>query len=373
MATDPPLQVPPALHVNEATLELLERRVEAHVKASFFKGVGAPVGLAGVIAIVYMLFSYIPSHISSYLERDPTFKAGLQSAVNEYLRDPERGQRFVIEQVRAEVTAYFAGPDGKRLVTNEVAESVGPHFKTVGREAIQQQVARHLAGDEVRQLIRDQVTRELQPRVAGLLEPVMKNSLRQVSVVVELEKFFPVARAEGRFEKGTVGELQRQLDSPRGVELRRGDQPIAMTKRIRRGPRYDADVLGFYLDTLEKTFGPRFQHVVSTDADESFLARVEPGLFRRRLAEAREPLMQLLNAEAAEITPDQVQVELGRIFGRPVDAAIAPDVSIRDALRDGLWRRVAAGEAAVLTEGRRFLGTTTRERLLAAVLRPLPG
>jgi hypothetical protein len=90
MASDQPVQVPPSLQVNEATLELLERRIEANVKASFFKSVGAPVGLAGIAAIAYTLFSWIPGHISSYLEKDPTFKIGLQNAAVAYLNTHDK-------------------------------------------------------------------------------------------------------------------------------------------------------------------------------------------------------------------------------------------------------------------------------------------
>lgn len=386
MASEEPPTVPSALHVNEATLELLERRIEARVKAGFFKSVGAPVGLAGVAAIVYTLFAWIPANVSSYLERDPAFKSALQRAAEDYLRDPERGQQFVrqqieltaraqippavAEQVRGEIMAYFGSAEGRRLVTAQVRESVGAYFQTAGQAAIREQVAGHLGGDEVKQLIRDQVRRELSPGVAGLLEPVMKNSLRQVSLVLDLEAAL-FERRPDLIDKSSIEELRRQLDSPRGHELRRGDQPIAMTKRIRRGPVFDLDVIDLYLEALEQRFGSRFRHVVIMDTDGSFLARIEPGLFRQGLAAARGELMRVLNASAAEITPATVKKELNRLFGVATDAAIAPGVTMRDALRDPLWRRAPAGEVAVLREGGRFIGTTTHARLLAAVLGPL--
>lgn len=387
MASDQPVTVPASLQVNEATLELLERRIEANVKASFFKSVGAPVGLAGIAAIAYTLFSWIPGHISSFLEKDPAFRSGLKTAAESYLHDPERGQRFVREQielttraqipaavaerVRAEVATYFGGAEGKRLVAGQVAESVGVYFKTTGQAAIQQQVASHLAGDEVKRLIRDQVKRELAPGVASLLEPVMKNSRRQVSAALELEEVLGVDRRPGMLEKSSVEDLQRQLESARGRDLLRGGQDIAMTKTVRRGRVYDPDVIELYLETLEQKFGRRFRHVVIMDAEGAFLARIEPGLFKQRLRAAREPLMRVLNAEAGALTPDQARAELNRLFGTAVDAAILPGVSVRDALRDDLWKRAPRGEVVVLREGGRFMGTTTQARLLEAVLQPL--
>jgi hypothetical protein len=126
-----------------------------------------------------------------------------------------------------------------------------------------------------------------------------------------------------------------------------------------------------YLLTLEQEFGPRFRHVVIMDADGRFLARVEPGPLKQRLRSAREPLMRVLNASAAEITPTQVQAELNRLFGVATDVAISPGMTIRDALRDRFWRRAPSGVVAVLQEGGRFMGTTTHAELLSAVLRPL--
>jgi hypothetical protein len=387
MASDQPVTVPASLHVNEATLELLERRIEANVKASFFKSVGAPVGLAGLVAIAYTLFSWIPGHISSFLEKDPAFRNGLKTAAESYLLDPERGQRFVREQievttraqipavvgerVRAEVAAYFGGAEGKKLVAGQVTESVGVYFKTTGQAALQQQVASHLSGEDVKRLIREQVKRELAPGVASLLDPVMKNTRRQVSEALELENVLKVDRRPGLLEKSSVEDLQRQLDSAQGRALRDGTKDVAMTKTIRRGRVYDPEVIGLYLDTLEQKFGARFRHVVILDSDGGFLARVEPGLFRQRLGSAREPLMRVLNAEGRAITPAQVQAELNRLFGMAVDVAILPGVNIRDALRDGLWQRAPRGEAVVLLDGRRFMGTTTRDKLIDAVLQPL--
>ena len=387
MASDQPVTVPASLQVNEATLELLERRIEANVKASFFKSVGAPVGLAGIAAIAYTLFSWIPGHISSFLEKDPAFRNGLKTAAESYLHDPERGQRFVREQielttreqlpaavaerVRAEVATYFGGAEGKRLVAGQVTESVGVYFKTTGQAAIQQQVASHLAGDEVKRLIRDQVKRELAPGVASLLEPVMKNSRRQVSAALELEEVLGVDRRPGMLEKSSVEDLHRQLESARGRDLLRGGQDIAMTKTVRLGRVYAPDVIELYLETLEQKFGRRFRHVVIMDADGAFLARIEPGLFKQRLRAAREPLMRVLNAEAGALTAVQARAELSGLFGAAVDAAILPGVSVRDALRDDLWKRAPRGEVVVLREDGRFMGTTTQARLLEAVLQPL--
>jgi hypothetical protein len=199
----------------------------------------------------------------------------------------------------------------------------------------------------------------------------MQNSRRQVSAVLELEEALRVDRRPGLLEKRSVEELREQLESPRGRELQRGDQDIAMTKTIRRGPVYDPTVIELYLETLEQKFGRRFRHVVIMDADGTFLARVEPGLFKQRLRAARDPLMRVLRAEARSITPDQARAELNRLFGIAADAAILPGVSVRDALRDPLWRHAPRGEMVVLREGRRFMGTTTHARLLEAVLQPL--
>lgn len=81
--------------------------------------------------------------------------------------------------------------------------------------------------------------------------------------------------------------------------------------------------------------------------------------------------MRVLNAEAGALTAAQARAELCGLFGAAVDAAILPGVSVRDALRDDLWKRAPRGEVVVLREGGRFMGTTTQARLLEAVLQPL--
>lgn len=371
-------QVPDSLHVNEATLELLERRIESKVKTSFFAWIGAPVGLAGIGAIAFTLFSYIPSNISSYLEKDPRFMATLDTAAKAYLADPKRGQAFlklqidqstraaVADQVQAEVAAYFADPaGGKKAVATQVASAADAYFKTSGLPAIQQQVAAYLTGSEVKQLVRDQVKRELEPRLAGLLEPVMKNTRQQVTVVAALPDVVGI-------EKAAIEDLDRALRGPQGQELRSSTRPVALTIRIRRGHVYDAGAIQFYLDTLQRELPGRLRHVVIGDADGTFLARVDPPLFQARLRGNADPIMRVLNA-GPELTAASARTQLNGLFAAKVDTAIAPGTTTRDALRAPLWDGGPAVAVAVLDEQRRFLGTTTREQLLDAVFRPIAG
>jgi hypothetical protein len=371
-------QVPDSLHVNEATLELLERRIESKVKTSFFAWIGAPVGLAGIGAIVFTLFSYIPNNISSYLEKDPRFMATLDTAAKTYLADPKRGQAFlkmqidqstraaVADQVQAEVAAYFADPaGGKKAVATQVTSAADAYFKTSGLPAIQQQVAAYLAGNEVKQLVRDQVKRELEPRLAGLLEPVMKNTRQQVTVVAALPDVVGI-------EKGALEDLNRALQGPKGQELRGSTRPVALTTRIRRGHVYDPGAIQFYLETLQRELPGRLRHVVIGDADGAFLARVDPQLFQARIRQNADPVMRVLNA-GSELTPADARAQLNRLFDAKADTAIAPGTTTRDALRAPLWDGGPAVAVAVLDEQRRFLGTTTREQLLDAVFRPIAG
>jgi hypothetical protein len=47
--------------VNEATLELLQRRIESEVRKNILLSIGAPVGGGGILAILLMFFLWFSS------------------------------------------------------------------------------------------------------------------------------------------------------------------------------------------------------------------------------------------------------------------------------------------------------------------------
>jgi len=320
------------------------------------------------------------------IEKSETVKLGLDTAVAKYLKDPERGQRFlqqqvekitqeqvqvaVGEQVKVAMKNYFADPQGgQRFVTAQINSAVEAHFtrSDAGRKIVQELVTGYLTSADGKRAIQDQVKRELEPRVASLLEPIRKNAAR---LVIQAEPLPEVTEVE----KGTIDQLMRFLRSPEVDRLKRGTGPIALTKRIRQGARYADFAIEMYLDELQQAFGARFRHVVLTDS-EGFLVRIDPGIFRAALRQQRERLMRVLNADRSALTREGAQRELKQIFGVSVSDAIHEDWNVAQALRADVWVRVAAPnrEVTVLGQQGRFIGTTTRDRLLATILGSAPG
>ena len=88
-------------YVNEATLELLRRRLETDVRKSFWGWVGLPVGGAGILGVVYLLFAAIPSSVGEFIANDTSVKARMDDAVVEYLQNEQTGAELIRRQVEA--------------------------------------------------------------------------------------------------------------------------------------------------------------------------------------------------------------------------------------------------------------------------------
>ncbi len=54
-------------YVNEATLELLSRRIDSEVKSSFLKWVGLPIGGAGLVAILWAILFFLPNEVGNFI------------------------------------------------------------------------------------------------------------------------------------------------------------------------------------------------------------------------------------------------------------------------------------------------------------------
>ena len=76
------VRVESELYVNQATLELLRRRIESEVKGSFFRWIGLPIGGAGILAILLTVFLWIPDKISTIIENNPTVQERLNNSAD---------------------------------------------------------------------------------------------------------------------------------------------------------------------------------------------------------------------------------------------------------------------------------------------------
>lgn len=235
------------MYVNEATLELLRRRVESDVKRGFFRSVGLPVGGAGIVAILFFLFVWGPRAVQDYVREDPAFEETLLKTTEDYLEDPQAGQAEIrrhvgattrnyltepggqrmiqdivrqaaIETVRHEVAAYFESGEGETFLQKQLASETEDYFRTnEGREQLLLTVEDGLLSEKVQtaltrtvksdveQSIRNDIPRE----VNSYLQSDKVQNVLQENVVAAAMKHFRTNPGKKELSKA----LQKQLDS----------------------------------------------------------------------------------------------------------------------------------------------------------------
>src|SRR6266704_121794 len=83
---DQPGKLGERLDVNEATLELLQLRLENKVRLSLFKGIGLPLGSVGIVAILFGLLVVVPDKLNSLINQ-PEIQTRLESTVDKSVTD----------------------------------------------------------------------------------------------------------------------------------------------------------------------------------------------------------------------------------------------------------------------------------------------
>ena len=355
------IKVDSELYVNEATLELLRRRIESGVKANFLRSIGLPIGGAGAAAIVFALFFWIPEQIKPIVEG--------------YLAS-EGGQKFVrgqIEktarkQVEVEVGAYFTDEMGETLVRTQLEALV--QKDPVIRKTLQQSAQRYLTNPETgQQLLIETVNRALAPATAQLSEEIRENMGRLVAEVVLSVEYAEGVEEEDPeiIEKQSIEQLYQFLDSPKASELKRNGVPIALSKSTRRGIRYKAGAIDRYIEELQRYFEEQFSMVLILDNDEKFLALLTPEQVQGALDDS---LMSLLNASADQLSTEDARAALADRFGKGCVQFIRTDWSVGEALRRPVWlqpERMTEKLTVIDADGK-FEGTTSRYRLITGIL-----
>lgn len=313
MPDDQQLRVDPEYFVNEATLELLQHRIASGVKTSLVAWVGAPVGLLGILAVVYAIFFTIPQEVTK--------------ATNTFLQG--QGQPIVQENVQAQVQTFLTGPEGQTLINSQVKQ-------------------------------------ELEPTLTALLDPMKNNANKLIAQAQGLS----TPKGVERFEKTSVDRLFRFLDSPDAEHFRSGTFDIALSKHIFRGPIYDPRAIEIHIDALTNRFGKRFRHVVLYDPQDRFIARIDPKLFKSTLFSQKGiGLMKVINARPNDMTLSEATKTLNQIFEMPVTDWVRDDWKLVRALKEPAWGNPLdpTREVAVVNGARAFIGTTTRGKLLKEI------
>ena len=380
-------------YVNEATLELLRLRLEAGVRSNFLKTVTIPIGGGGVIAIIVAIVLWIPARIDGFLKEpgvQERIATNVKAHIDGYFKDPQH-QEELEEKIDLQISAQIASEVADQLpaqVEPKVAEIVAEYFSqergrllveealpaALGDEAIRDMlrsnVASYLATTEGRALLVDEINRAMAPVVEGVSQRIVENQDR---LVAEVEPQLLHGEAKGSHQ------ALFDFVSPRRVQVvMASNRVLVLTKTIRPGNGYLADMIEEYLNRIHEAYGDRFQYVgifyVEDRSDAEVLAGLIPrSRFAASFRDHKDEVMRLLNSGNATNRPSlaEVRSDLGRWFGPDSTRSITVQSEIGAVLRDAhLWPRPAdsAEQVAVVDANNRLIGLTSRHRLIAGLL-----
>lgn len=172
MADEAKITVDEELHVNEATLELLRKRIEAGVRKQFLTQMGVPLLILGVVVIALCVLVWIPSNVETLIAESPQIQRTLRLAAERFLTDPEQGEKLVLtearevteEQLAEAVRAQLESEHSRKLIEDKVAAAVQSYFEgDEGTSAVAAIVERNLNSESMSQLLREAVDQTLRP------------------------------------------------------------------------------------------------------------------------------------------------------------------------------------------------------------------
>ncbi len=422
------LQVDSNLYVNEATLELLRRRLESDVKMNLFRWVGLPVGGAGIVAVLFFLFVWGPQTIQDYVAKDPSVQEKMRQTVEEttqaylknpdagqelvrkhvgsstvnYLTDEKSGQKMVLETVRDvalknlhdQVSAYFDSKEGQKFLSRQLAAEMAHYFDTAGGgERLAQAVQKELQSDQVTALITQTISRAVQPFADNVQQSLSKHKDDYVTELFRAEvkrdpEGYDLVELSGKtaekvsfaqFGKGGVPDLYRFLSSPEAEKIAESGRPLSLTFHLHSGMRYVDRAIEIYIDELKQRFGDQFAYCLILEGEKDrFVALAHIGELVDILSgDRREDFMELLNAPADEPNPEDVRRKMTHLLGslrEPIE--LRPELTVWEALRSPAWMSIPLrNENAELEEGLpvvdtagSFEGLLTRGHLISRLL-----
>lgn len=366
MSKEPEPTVDQDLYVNDATLELLRRRIEADVKRGFFTSIGAPVGGAGIIAILYVLFSWIPAQLDTMIQGMPHIQRTVQDSVLDYLQDEKKGKTFLREQVNLNAEKYvsravadhLASSEMAAVLKNEVAERTKAYYESEqGEQLVQQLIKSHMASESVRQQIRIAVEKALAPLLASLsrdIETSFNSVVYQIPQLVGTEQI----------DKESLSKLIRFLDSPRADEIKTADNPLVLTFAIGHG-HYVVDIIDIYIERLQQAYGEQFRHIAVLDQDRKFIALLPVVPFREALHQERI-LKDVLNGDDSR----RAKAFFRERFGSAFERHILTSDRVQNVLRNRALWEPATGPTfvAVLGKTGEMVGITSQRKIIDGCL-----
>jgi hypothetical protein len=430
----PKVKVGNDLYVNEATIELLQRRIESQVLSNFIKMIGIPVTGGGIIAILIAALYWIPSQVGKVVEENPTIKAQIAAAVEKYLGEG-RGQEFlaretesslrrelpevidrhlssteiaaqVSQQLPKSVDSYFTKGDGDAVLKQQLLPVVSDYLsRESGQNLLTSQISKHLQSTETAALLKAEVGKgipkgvetylaqgagkqELERAVQGQIDDEkMKQIIRQA--VNDILRNNAVSRASSidanrskavtaiatpKVQKGSSQTLQQFLAEEETQKAGEAGRPLAIGFTV--GTKYVSSVIDDYVkETLARY--PRSEvYILLNERDGSCLALCGPvvrnGEEVTRLKESagRDKFIEAVQSGRGDRFLGKLD-EFREILGTVVTSQLKVSDSLESALRSPAWKNPddVHEQVAVVNFDREFVGTTTREMLLNALLK----
>ena len=159
--------VAPELFVNEATLDLLRRQIEADVKRAFARRVLLPIGLIAVAAVAFSVLWWIPKSIEDYFKKDPeSLQSMIKSSVSTFLQNPDelgpvvrrevarvvKEEPLVHDRINNAVNGYLNDPEmGGKRIGDAVAVASKKHVGAGVGAYFESEMGKSFLGDSVRQ------------------------------------------------------------------------------------------------------------------------------------------------------------------------------------------------------------------------------
>jgi hypothetical protein len=319
---DPKIVVGENYYVNEATLELLQRRIESQALGNLVKRVGFPLGAAGVLSLLWGLLVVVPTETKKFIEKSPVVQRTLETTVNNYFSS-EQGQN----NVEAQLKTFLDSKEGQEFLTRRINEALAPAAKKLSQR-------------------------------------IESGSTRLVSDV----ELFPEI---GSFEKRAPDYIDNILNSDEANRLLEKKANIALRFPVNQGKVYNPYAVNQYLFKFNSKYAERFNALLIVEKDgKSFIASIPPKLLLSSEQSDSDKIIQFTQLLTSTGNTDFFKQRLSLLFDRSVTEFVSNEGTVKDALTKPVWLNYQnlTDRVSVVNKDNIYIGTTTREKLIHGIL-----